>query len=391
MTNLKGITWDHPRGYQPLRAIADAWNKKGGVQVDWDVRSLKAFGDDPIEKLISRYDLVVIDHPYVGSAAADKLLLPLDEHLPAAFMKIQEDQSLGPCFESYRYAGHHWALPIDAAAQVAAFRDDLIDAIKWTPPAVITELAQAAARLPEGKKMGVPLCPTDIWCVFLSLCALYSDGSFFSEKGIDTTTGEWALDQILSWKTFLFSGSFSMNPIQMLEHMAAHDDLVYIPYTFGYTNYARKEWRQELIHFCDSPGHGRSYSAPLLGGAGLAIAAQTEYPQECLEWMQFILSQEMQNGLYFQQQGQPAHLSAWLDKANDAACSGFFSGTMHTMQHAYVRPRHEGFNRFQEAAASHIHQAATAWMTTGAIEIKGAVRKLNEMYKNILHGEIPAY
>jgi len=52
------------------------------VDVQWDIRTLKEFGDYPIEKLIGQYDLIVIDHPYTGSAAANKLLLPLDDHLP---------------------------------------------------------------------------------------------------------------------------------------------------------------------------------------------------------------------------------------------------------------------------------------------------------------------
>ena len=33
-----------------------------------------------------------------------------------------EGASIGNTFESYRYGGKHWALPLDAASQVAAFR-----------------------------------------------------------------------------------------------------------------------------------------------------------------------------------------------------------------------------------------------------------------------------
>jgi len=380
MPVLKGITWDHPRGYQPLQAIASLWSRQKGVELNWDVRSLRDFGDCPIEQLIGLYDLIIIDHPYVGSASVNKLLVPLDDHLPVEFIQLQRKESLGPGFESYWYADHCWALPIDAAAQVAAYRRDIVEEIKWVLPGDIMDLKYAASGLPKGTSIGVPLCPTDIWCVFLSLCALYSDGNFFSEKGIDRGTGEWAFDQISSWKVFLHKNSFSMNPIQMLEHMAVHDDIIYIPYTFGYTNYARKGWRDKLIHFCNGPSYMKGRHSSLLGGAGLSISSKTEYLSESLSFMQFALSGTMQKGIYFQEQGQPAHLSAWLDPVNNDSCSGFFSDTLDTMRNAYVRPRHNKFNRFQEMAADHMHKSISN--NTGSNK---AVTKLNSMYQNVVN------
>jgi multiple sugar transport system substrate-binding protein len=53
MIILKGIAWDHPRGYQPLGAISEEFSKEYPmVSIIWDVRSLKEFGDMPIEELI---------------------------------------------------------------------------------------------------------------------------------------------------------------------------------------------------------------------------------------------------------------------------------------------------------------------------------------------------
>ena len=152
MTMLKGITWNHPRGYQPLKAISALWKQEGGVDVQWDIRTLKEFGDYPIEKLIGQYDLIVIDHPYTGSAAANKLLLPLDDHLPADFMKLQQRQSIGRGFGSYRYNDISWALPIDAAAQVSAYRKDLVAEMNWTLPDTLTSLKEAAAALGTRRK-----------------------------------------------------------------------------------------------------------------------------------------------------------------------------------------------------------------------------------------------
>ena len=351
------------------------------MDLQWDVRTLKEFGDYPIEKLTGLYDLLIIDHPYTGSAAANRLLLPLDDQLPASFIEMQKQQSIGGGFGSYRYNDVCWALPIDAAAQVSAYRKDLVTAMNWTLPAAITGLKDAAAALQKNKFIGVPLCPTDIWCVFLSLCAMYSKGSFFSEDGIDQLTGEWALEQIRSWKEFLHESSFSMNPVQMLDHMSAADDIVYVPLTFGYSNYARKGWKEKLIHFCDPPVQHKGLPTSLMGGAGLAISSKTKRMAECLAFMQYILSEEIQKGLYYQEQGQPAHLSAWLDGDNDQGCSGFFSDTLETMRNAYVRPRYKSFNRFQEAAADYVHE-----IITGDDPLVRPVTKLNVMYEMILKG-----
>ncbi len=37
------------------------------VRITWQTRSLReAFGDFPIQKLAETYDLLIIDHPFVG-------------------------------------------------------------------------------------------------------------------------------------------------------------------------------------------------------------------------------------------------------------------------------------------------------------------------------------
>ena len=132
---IKGITWDHPRGYQPLKAVALDWGRRTGISLQWDVRTLKEFGDMPVEKMVDLYDLIIIDHPYMGEAASKALLLPLEEYLPESFFAVQAAQSVGPSYESYAWKGTHYALPVDAAAQVAVIRKDLADAIGWEPPA----------------------------------------------------------------------------------------------------------------------------------------------------------------------------------------------------------------------------------------------------------------
>ena len=51
MPLLKGMSWDHPRGYDPMVASAKAFNEiYPEVKIIWEKRPLQAFADRPIEK-----------------------------------------------------------------------------------------------------------------------------------------------------------------------------------------------------------------------------------------------------------------------------------------------------------------------------------------------------
>ena len=98
---LKGIAWDHPRGYQPLRATSETFKQlHPEVDILWDIRSLKEFGDMPIEDLIEVYDLITIDHPYMGQANANNLLLPLDKLIPRHSLEKLKEESVGPSYQT---------------------------------------------------------------------------------------------------------------------------------------------------------------------------------------------------------------------------------------------------------------------------------------------------
>src|SRR3954447_22424030 len=128
-TVLRGMTWSDPRGHEPVVTVAAAFAEtRPDVAVVWDKRSLQDFEAFPVDALAATYDLMVIDHPHVGEVAAGGCLVPLDEALPAERIAAFAADSVGPSFESYRWQGHLWALPIDASAPVQAFRPDLLPA-----------------------------------------------------------------------------------------------------------------------------------------------------------------------------------------------------------------------------------------------------------------------
>src|SRR3546814_2986554 len=42
-SDMRGMTWDHARGYDPLVAASRAWAEAGGEAIAWDRRSLQDY------------------------------------------------------------------------------------------------------------------------------------------------------------------------------------------------------------------------------------------------------------------------------------------------------------------------------------------------------------
>ena len=59
MIKLKGITWDHARGYDPLIVASALYLKETGIQIEWQKRSLTNFGDQSLETLAQQFDLII--------------------------------------------------------------------------------------------------------------------------------------------------------------------------------------------------------------------------------------------------------------------------------------------------------------------------------------------
>ena len=81
-----------------------------------------------------------MDHPGLGEAVRDGALLPLDEVFGEPELAGWRTASVGASYDSYVLDGRPWALPLDAAAQVAVARPDLMDA----RPASWAQACQAA-------------------------------------------------------------------------------------------------------------------------------------------------------------------------------------------------------------------------------------------------------
>lgn len=146
-TRLRGMAWSHRRGIEPLRACARLL-KAQGISIEWDARSLQGFEEATILDLGKTYDLIAIDHPFMGQAFRDRALLPVDEIVGADFVDELKAQSVGPSLESYIWRNRLWAIPVDAAAQVAAFRADLLARAGVTVPTSWREVLALAGTVP---------------------------------------------------------------------------------------------------------------------------------------------------------------------------------------------------------------------------------------------------
>jgi multiple sugar transport system substrate-binding protein len=356
---IKGLTWDHPRGYSPLIKGAPEYEKSHpGIKICWARRTLREFGEAPIEQYLDRYDLIIMDHPFVGFAAAHDVLVDLNPFLSAAESANLARDSVGPCAESYRYADGLWALPVDAATQVASYRADLLEQLSSSPPKTFDEVLQLGKKvLVNGKFIAVAACPIDAISLFFTMTA--SLGHPIAENAdpfVERAVAREVLDRLHALIAVAHPRSTDWNPIQMYDHMAAESDVVYCPWAYGYSNYSRRE-NPVRLQFTNAPATGNlGCAGTQLGGTGVAVSKWSPHRDEAVAYAKWLASPQHQRGTYVHEGGQPASLSAWLDPEINAAACGFFSDTLESQKKAYVRPRFDGFVRFFEAAGIEINR-----------------------------------
>jgi multiple sugar transport system substrate-binding protein len=356
---LKGLTWDHPRGYAPLIAGAEEYEQQHPeVRLEWDRRTLREFGEAPIERYVNRYDLLIVDHPFVGFAAAHDVLVNLAPHLSDEDKSRFAEDSVGPSWQSYWYSAGLWALPIDAATQVASYRADLLTRLRPEPPKTFEQVLELGKELQvHGQFMIVPACPTDAISLFFTLTAnlgypVQEDSDVF----VTDVAGREVLERLHALISIAHPKSSDWNPVQVYDFMTSTSEAVYCPYGFGYSNYSRID-RSPRLRFTDAPGaSARGCAGTMLGGTGVAVSNHSQHQAEAIAYAKWLVSPEHQRGTYFQTGGQPASLAAWTDPTLNHAADGFFSGTLRTVQTAYLRPRFDGFVHFFEAAGIEINR-----------------------------------
>jgi multiple sugar transport system substrate-binding protein len=413
---LTGTTWRHTRGYLPMVATAQRFAELNPeVLIRWDFRSLQQFADFPIQELAKRYDLLVIDHPFSGYAAAHDVLAPLDEWLPASFLTEQASHSVGLSHQSYSYGNHQWALAIDAATPISGWRPDLLERAKAQVPETWSELLELAAR----GMVAVPAIAIDSLMHFYMLCGALGENPF-QDTGriVAEDIGAQALSMLRKLLSVCGPECLARNPIATWQLLSEGDTVAYCPFAYGYSNYSRRGYSRHQLQVgglvslddtstvtvksalvrsrlssgteprapasgrIESPGQRTSAFRSTLGGAGLAISNRCQHKPVASQYAQFVAGGDCQKSLYFDSGGQPGHRQAWLDTEVNRRSNNFFRDTLPTLDSAWLRPRFDGYLDFQDHAAPVVHK-----YLTGREDEKAVLVELNRLLHATQGGE----
>ncbi|RVT81853.1 extracellular solute-binding protein [Rhodobacteraceae bacterium CCMM004] len=348
---LRGMTWDHSRGLDPMVATAAHFAERHpGVEITWDARSLQAFADRPIGEMAADYDLMVIDHPHVGEVAQSGELVALDTLGRDDEMAALAAQSVGASHRSYAFGGHQWALAIDAATPVASFRPDLIDAAptRW----------DAVMELARDGRVAVALIPINTLMTFFGLAR--NQGVAVAEapdRVMARDAAEGVLDLLMALAHAVDPRCLTLDPIGVLEWMGRSADApAYCPFGYGYTNYSRDGYCRFPIVFADAPGIAdNGPRGTVLGGTGIAVSRRCAHMDVAADYAFWIAGAECQAGLFFDSGGQPGNAAAWEADGPNAAARGFFRNTRRTLDTAWLRPRYDGYMEFQDRGGDILH------------------------------------
>lgn len=371
---LSGLTWDHPRGYRVLDALTGALEPD--VSVHWQRQPLEGFESRPLRTLADDFDLLVVDHPGLGEATRDGALLPLDEVFGKQELAAWRTGSVGASYDSYVLGGRPWALPLDAAAQVAVARPDLMEA----RPANWEQACQAARTHPTALCLGGP----HALLMFSAICLAAGagparDDATARDHGpfVAEAAGSAALAIVSELLAHADRELSQRNPIGVLDAMAAAGGPAYCPLVYGYVTYQRPlggEPGSSRLAAFDAPV-GPAGIGSVLGGTGVAITRSAVELGAAAALIRTLLSDEVQIGRYAELGGQSSARRAWQHPGADAAGGGFYRATLATVEQAWVRPRFAGYPEFQTAASALLREGLLAGEPHA-----GLVRRLNDLY-----------
>jgi multiple sugar transport system substrate-binding protein len=314
-----------------------------GIEIEWSARPLHGFEFTPVAELARSYDLIILDHPFCGDIAASNCLLPVDNILGGD----ARSRFVGPSLETYEYAGKTWAIPVDAACQVAVSRPDLIARLDAEAPrdwTALLELGRRAER--QGMKLAIGLRGVHSLMTFFTLCANLGKpcATAPDEPFADPDTAREALAQMRALLALSPAEALDWSSIALHDAMAERDDLAFCPAVYCYATYAESDQRRPL-RFHDFPGPTGPRGSTI-GGTGLGISAHCAHPDAALAYARFAASEAAQRAFALHH-GQPARREAWMDATIDARFGGCYGATLRTIEQSWIRPRFAGYLGFQ--------------------------------------------
>jgi len=171
--------------------------------------------------------------------------------------------------------------------------------------------------------------------------------------------------------------NFNRNPIQVYEAMTQTDEIAYCPFAYGYSNYSRHGYARKVLHFHDMISlDGKTNLRSTLGGTGLAISSKCEELDVAAKYVEFVGSPACQSTLFFENGGQPGHLTAWKNEEVNRQSHDYFFNTLPALQRAFLRPRYHGSMFFQDHAGDVVRD----YLMNGGNELQ-VLAAMNALYQ----------
>lgn len=355
MITLRGITWQNPRGYDPLVAAAKAWMAEHpGVEIIWEQLPWYQFEETVLASLAkgdAYYDLVMFDHPWVGKLASESWLVPLEALFEAPYIAHLGERIVSPSLESYEWAGKHWALPLDAACHAALYRADLVEGDSlpqnWEE---VRSWARAHHQPPHRYGLVLSLEGVLGHCLFLSMMAGLGHPPYRDPDHpvFDRSAAEYVLTHIKELVAFTPPASTRWGPWDIFEHLSHASDVGYSPSIFAYVNYFEGLPHSDELRLATVPAfEGRGPACPILGGVGLGITRAGRHHEIAAQHGAYLASDAVQRDIFPAFSGQPAAAVAWDDPDLNRHLHGFYAALKENMKTAYIRPRYPSFHALE--------------------------------------------
>lgn len=348
---LRGITWESPRGYDPLVAASRLWMKNHpGVSVHWQQLPWYEFENTVLGSLArsdGQFDLIMFDHPWTGKVASENWLIPWEKLSGEGYLKMLARRVISHSLESYAMYGSHWALPLDSSCHCGLYRSDLTDGNQlpktWE---AVRDWAIANHNPPYRYALILSLEGVLGTCLFLSMMAGLGFPPYADEDSpsCNKEAAAYILTLLKNLLIFTPSGSSKLGPWDIYDKFLADNDIVYSPSIFAYVNYFGKD-RGQYLRVCHVPGfdNGKTGS-PILGGVGLGVAHTCTYPGYARDLGKYLMSEEVQQNIFPDHFGQPSAKTAWTDSAINKRFNNFYNDLAINMDNAYIRPRYPKFH-----------------------------------------------
>ncbi len=364
MITLRGRTWASRRGYGGLAASAEAYTQlRPDVQVEWEQLDFDELFYDSRRQFVTgsvNFDLLMIDHPWVGELAVNGWLVDMDELLTSVQQLDLDEDADRSSLEAYRYddgaCARLWSLPVDGACQILAFRPELVGTAVDQLPGdwdSFLALGESLHEPPDHCAYTHQFGGPNHFLTLLGIAAALGDAPYSSpSRGLHRDAGARGLDILRRiWELSIESQVESPDTLvhRTFPLMMAEDRAAMCPGVFAYiTHYGGEGERQLAIADMPvMPETGKRTS--LLGGMGLAIASASPHRDAAWEYATFVMSREVQGGVFVENGGQPGRVSALTSGYADAECAGFGPVLAAALDDCYIRPTPPGWHRAERA------------------------------------------